>query len=118
MKRVESFAREKGYVTGISSDHCSLIECGYKEGYGAAPFPDSRPLDHELFSIACDYHNNPHGDSHFFIGRGPYSISKNCYLGKDLATPTFEYATQFFRAYKEKRKYLTIRLIDPHEITG
>ena len=92
MKRVDHFASDKGYVTGIASNVCSLTEKDFTKGYGGGVFQDPQPLDHELFQIACDYHNNPHGESHFFIGRGPYSISKNCYFGKDLSTPHIDYA--------------------------
>ena len=92
MKRVEQFAREKGYVTGLASDLCSLIENEYTKGFGGAKFPDDHPLDHELFQISCDYHNHPIDGSLFFIGRGPYSASKNCYMGKDLGTPHLDYA--------------------------
>ena len=118
MKRVEQYAREKGYVTGIASDLCSLVENEYTKGFGGAKFPDSNPLDHELFQVSCDYHNNPLDGSLFFIGRGPYSASKNCYMGRDLATPHLEYALDFFRTYKKERKYFTVRFIDPHEFTG
>ena len=92
MKRVEHFASEKGYVTGIASNICSMTEKDFTKKYGGGKFPDPQPLDHELFQIACDYHNFPLNGSLFFIGRGPYSASKNCYFGKDLATPHMDYA--------------------------
>ena len=54
----------------------------------------------------------------FFLGRGPYAASRNCYMGQDLATPVFDYAVKFFRKYKRERKFFTVRLIDPHEFSG
>ena len=92
MKRIDSFAKEKGYVTGFSSDFCSLYEREFFRNYGRLVFPDPIPPDHEFLQIACDLHNFPLNSSLFFIGRGPFSASKNCFMGKDLATPHMEYA--------------------------
>ena len=38
-------------------------------------------------------------------------------MGKDLSQYSFDYTLDFFRTYREERKFFTLRLIDPHEFT-
>lgn len=54
----------------------------------------------------------------FGFGKGPYSVSRNCFLKRDLSGIVLEYAHKFFETYKEERKFFTARIISAHEFTG
>jgi len=120
-KRIETFAREKGYVTGYTHDFCHLfhLDHDYKRGFHVdEEFEDETRLDHEFVYHGCDYNNLPVGNPlSFLFTKGPYTASRKCFLNRDLTDYSFDYTLQFFRTYKDERKYFTVRMIDPHEFS-
>jgi hypothetical protein len=59
-RKIETFAKEKGYVTGFSNNMCQTNEMDheYKAGYTTnEKFEDDETCDHEMVQIACDYNN-------------------------------------------------------------
>jgi len=68
---------------------------------------------------ACDPNNLPLTNPFSFgTGHGPYTMRHNCFFGKPLMDGAFNYTEQFFDTYKGKRKYFTLRIINPHEMSG
>jgi len=121
MKRVESFAKEQGYVTGFASNFCNANE---KEHDGRQGFTlrrqyvDPSAPDHEFLQPACDYNSFPMNNGFgFFFGRGPFSAARKCFMRKDLSQYSYRYMLDFFETYKRERKFFTLRMIDPHEFT-
>ena len=49
--------------------------------------------------------------------QGPFSITKRCFLKKDVSQYIFDYALDFHKKYKGKRKYSFNYLMDGHEMT-
>ena len=119
LTRIETLAKKLGYITGIASDLCNLYEREFDYDKSYAVFPDPEPVDHEFFQVSCDYNTLPINNGlGFFLGRGPFAASKNCFMGDDLASSMLDYSLKFFRKYKEERKFFTVKFIDPHEFTG
>lgn len=120
-KRIESFAKDRGYVTGFTNNFCQPNEMDhdYKPGYSTDKrFEDRQTPDHEMIQLACDYNNFPKENGlGFFFTPGPYTASRKCFMKKDLSQFSFDYTLDFFRMYREERKFFTLRLIDPHEFT-
>ena len=72
-----------------------------------------------FFQLSCDYNMMPlQNPISFGLGRGPYTMSRNCFMGEDLTKHTLEYMHQFFNVYKNDRKYYEVRLISGHEFSG
>jgi len=72
-----------------------------------------------MFMPACDPNVLPLSNPFTFgLGRGPYTVHKNCYLKKDVLSFNAEYTKQFFDTYKDERKLFSLRIIDTHEFTG
>lgn len=68
---------------------------------------------------ACDDNLLPWKNRFTFgFGRGPYTITRNCFLGKDALQYQVDYAKQFFDTYKYERKFYSMHIIDSHEMTG
>ena len=121
MKRIESFAKEQGYITGFASNFCNANE---KEHDGRQGFTlrrqyvDPDPPDHEFLQPGCDYNSFPLNNGFgFFFGRGPFSAARKCFMQQDLSAYSYKYMLDFFETYKRERKFFTLRMIDPHEFT-
>jgi len=117
-KRIEHFASEKGYVTGVTNEMCNGIEVMRKRGY-KAKFVDLQYYpDHALYQTSCDPNVLPlQNGLGFGLSRGPFTVHLNCLFNKDLISFNVEYTKQFFDTYKDKRKYFTIKMIDNHEFS-
>jgi len=93
-----------------------LIFLGGGKAYN---YSDLHDADHMYYQISCDHNllpaENPFG---FGMTRGPYSVTRNCFMGRDLAGTSLDYMTKFFDTYKDDRKFFTIRIIAGHEFTG
>lgn len=71
------------------------------------------------YQIGCDKNLLPEKNPFTFgLGRGPYSVARNCFMKRDLAGTSLEYMTKFFDTYKDDRKFFTARIISAHEFTG
>lgn len=72
-----------------------------------------------FYQPSCDWNNMPKADPFTFgFGRGPYSVSRNCFMKRDLSGMSFEYMYKFWKTYPEQRKFFTARIISPHEFSG
>ena len=93
------FFKDNGYITCFVNDMC-LKEPSNLE----INLTDYDIADHEY--LMCD----PNADSIFLT-------SKRCLYGKITSHHAFEYGIQFWKKYKENRKYLNINIEDGHEGT-
>lgn len=83
------------------------------------PYTDTNLVDHLFFQPTCDYNNFPLKDPFTYqFGVGPFNASLNCYNKQHLGDLLFEYVGQFWEIYQGKRKYFSLRFIDPHEMTA
>lgn len=117
-KRIENYAKEQGYVTGISTNYCGYLEVDIESGYSGT-YPDKFIPHHTLSQLGCDYNLQPKENPFAFgFGKGPYSVALNCLFGKESISYIYDHVIQFFRMYKAKRKYYSLRVIDAHELSG
>ena len=91
------YLKENGYVTCYVNDMCHREPTNTQHN-----MTDEEISDHEF--LICDPNMK-----HIF------STSKRCLYNKITATHAFEYGNQFWRKYKDNRKYLSINLEDGHE---
>ena len=93
------YLKENGYVTGYINDMCLREPTNT-----GLEMTDDEISDHEM--LICDP-NMKHS----------FSSSKRCLYNRITASYTFEYGEQFWRKYRDNRKYLCINLEDGHEGT-
>lgn len=107
--------KERGFITAHSNNICSRemydLEDLYTENL------DFEDFDHENVAMFCDpnFHNyeNP-----FTPYLGPYSIKRRCLYGKDTFDHVLDYGEEFWKTYKDQRKFLRVAFQDAHEGTG
>lgn len=117
-KRVEHFAYEQGYVSGIFNNYCQALEVDIKKAYSVS-YPDDFKPHHNFYQIGCNENVTPRVNPFSFgMGKGPYTVRMNCFQQKETINFGFDYFKQFFRTYSGKRKYFQFRVIDGHEFTG
>jgi hypothetical protein len=97
--RITKYLKENGYVTGFSNDFCQLESC-----YLPHNMSQEEISDHEY--IICDFNKK---DINSMIKRCLYD---NINIGHQL-----EYGNQFWRKYRNNRKFLLIVNNDGHEGT-
>ena len=93
------YLKENGYVTCYVNDMCHIEPTN--TGHNMT---NDEITDHEF--LICDPNMK-----HIF------STSKRCLYNKITASYAFEYGDQFWRKYKDNRRYLSINLEDGHEGT-
>ena len=54
----------------------------------------------------------------FGFQKGPFSIGRKCFLGRDISEIAMDYTHQFFDTYKTKKKFFTLRLSSGNEFSG
>ena len=94
---INKYLRNSGYITGYASDICMRENVRMLHN-----LPEDEGYDHAFMN--CD----PNSD-HF---------NKNtlkCLYGKMVAEHLFEYGNQFWRKYKDNRKFFNINCNDGHE---
>ena len=98
--RVSYYLKKYGYVTAFSNDVCSVNQ------YSSllADFSKDELCDHEF--LICDPNSG-----------GVNSMIKRCLYDKTNTDYQYEYGLQFWRAYKNNRKFLMIVNNDGHEST-
>ena len=99
MKRITKYLKETGYITGYSSDLC--IKDNSRNYHNLT---EDELYDHQL--ILCD----PNAPS-------LNSVIKRCLYGKIKSYYLYDYINQFWRKYKNNRKFATIVINDGHEGT-
>lgn len=96
---ITKFLKENGYITGYTSDYC------YKDNIRLHNnLTLSEVYDHQF--LICDPNND-----HYNI----YTLK--CLYGKPTVQHLFNYGLQFWRKYKNNRKFLTLISNDGHEGT-
>ena len=119
-KRIETFAKEKGYITGFANNFCNVNEKELEKRIGFTierQYVDPLFPDHEFVHPGCDYNSFPKRSFGFLYDRGPFSSARKCFMKRDTSEYSFQYMFDFFNTYKEERKYFKLRMIDPHEGT-
>ena len=97
--RITKYLKKNGFITGLTSDSCQrdLIRTRHRMKY-------EEICDHEM--IICDP-NMMH----------LLSLKKRCLYDKISTEHQYEYGNQFWRKYKNNRKFLTILDCSGHEGT-
>lgn len=57
--------------------------------------------------------NNPYP-----LNKGEFSVLRRCLYGKEAYEYVFEYTKQFWKKYKNSKKFARVSFIEGHEITG
>ena len=97
--RISKYLNENGYVTGYANDHC---------------FFDNIPTNHDLLPEEAYDHQMTLCDPNL----GHYcSMTIRCIYGKGNWEHLYNYGNQFWRKYKNNRRYLHIVSNDAHENT-
>ena len=97
--RITKYLNENGYVTGYANDYC---------------YYDNTPSYHEISQIEAYDHQMTLCDPNC----GHYcSMTIRCLYGKANYEHLYNYGNQFWREYKNNRKYLQIVSNDAHENT-
>jgi len=99
MIRITKYLKENGYVTAFSNDMCLLDSC-----YPPHDMSLTEISDHEY--LICDPNK-----------RGLNDMIKKCLYDKINIAHQLEYGNQFWRKYKNNRKFLLIVNNDGHEGT-
>ena len=110
------YAKENGYITGQSNDHCAHTLFNDEKQYGTKNVTTVF-WDHENFALFCDpnYYDKKFSSSY---NRGPSSFTKRIFYGKNAFEYELEYLKQFWEAYKDNRKLFRMSFMDAHEDTG
>jgi hypothetical protein len=99
MVRITKYLKQNGYVTAFSNDLCNLDSCFLSRNMTLEEI-----ADHEY--IICDANS-----------KGINSMLKRCLYNKIHVEHQLEYGNQFWRIYKNNRKFLLIVNNDGHEGT-
>ena len=97
--RITKYLKENGYITGHAADYC--IKDGTRTKHNLT---HDELYDHQL--LLCD--PNVMDMS---------SVIKRCLYGQINSYHLYEYGNQFWRKYKDNRKFLLIAVNDGHEGT-
>ena len=79
-------------------------------------YSDYTPADHVQMGIACDPLNFPLKQLYGFM-EGPFSITKRCFMKKQVDHWLFTYGLDFHKKYKGKAHYSFNTFMDGHETT-
>ena len=97
--RITKYLKENGFITGMASDFC------YRDNTRSFhQMKKDEVYDHQM--TLCDPNEMFWND-----------MVKRCLYGKINSEHLFEYGNQFWRKYKDNRKFLTIITNDGHEGT-
>jgi predicted DNA-binding protein YlxM (UPF0122 family) len=99
MVRITKYLKQNGYVTAFTNDFCNLDSCYLNRDMSLEEI-----ADHEY--LICDVNN-----------KGINSMIKRCLYDKINVEHQLEYGNQFWRKYKNNRRFLLIVNNDGHEGT-
>ena len=114
---IVKYLKENGYVTAQSQNMCSKESFEYDPQYIEENYLELDEFDHENIAMFCDP-NYEEIDNKSPITTGPYGILRRCITGKDSFEYMIEYGKQFWKKYKDNKKYLRLIFQDAHEFTG
>jgi hypothetical protein len=106
--------KERGYITGSTTNACSREIAGINELNNNLQW---EAYDHELSAIFCDP-NFQDPKFYYTIFNGPFGILHKCLYDKLTAYWSLDYAKQFLTKYKDEPKVFRAVLSDAHEGTG
>ena len=109
---IVKYYKEQGYVTGHTGTTCSreIFDVDLnKEPY---KYLDYDFYDHENIAMFCDKN---YLDKSTSWTKGPSSQLKRCLYGKNAYEYAMEYTKQFWRAYKDNKKFFRIHINDGQE---
>ena len=99
MVRITKYLKQNGFVTAFSNDFCKLDSCKIPREMSLEEI-----ADHEF--LICDVNQ-----------KGINSMLKRCLYDKTNVEHQLEYGNQFWRKYKNNRKFLLLVNNDGHEGT-
>ena len=103
--------KENGYIS------CNIQDVCHKELMEIEPLKNYRYIefDHEYAAPSCDPNIYSSGYDPYYSENG---ILKKCLYGKENFEYALEYARQFWRIYKDNKRYLRIVNTYAHEYSG
>jgi hypothetical protein len=120
MKRIDTYAKQMGYITGFTQDICQTNDY-YDKWKMKDSCIDHNSPDHLFMGPACSkYNGGPGGDmtDRRLFSHAWTSASRKCFMGQPLAETNFDYVKDWFRVYAGKRKYFTYRTCMMHNVYG
>jgi hypothetical protein len=113
-QNVIRYFKENGYITANIGNICSKELFAIEKKQININYDI---YDHENIGMWCDpnYYDrsNPYP-----INKGEYSVLRRCLYGKEVYEYLFEYAKDFWKKYKENRKFARLSFIEGHELTA
>lgn len=108
------YFKENGYITANIGNICSKELFAIEKKLINVNFDR---YDHENIGMWCDpnYYDrsNPYP-----LNEGEFSVLRRCLYGKEVNEYVFEYAKDFWKKYKENRKFARLSFIEGHELTA
>ena len=98
--RITKYFKKNGYVTAYASDYCAKDNMRTKHY-----LPKEEMYDHQL--LLCDPNK-----------AGVNDVTKRCLYGELNSKKFYSYIEQFWRKYKNNRKFSLVVINDAHEITS
>ena len=111
------YLKKNGYITAQSQNMCSKESFEMDAKYIIDEKLELDEYDHENVAMFCDP-NYAEIDNPTPIASGPYGIFRRCLGGNDTYDYILEYGKQFWKKYKDNKKYLRLIFQDAHEFTG
>ena len=105
------FYKEQGYVTGHTGTTCGK-EIFSVNGLLRSQHLDYDEWDHENIAMFCDAN---FFDWRYPINKGIASVLKRCLYGKYAFEYMIDYTKQFWKLYKDNKKFFRIHFNEGHE---
>lgn len=119
MKSAWSLAQENGYITGRSSDYCSINpwDRSKVEDIEYLRYEDVNSPHHLFYQMACEENLFPKIRPYNAV-TGPYGYKHRCFFRRDASEVQLDYVQQFWKLYPKKRKFYLVGLVSGHNLTG
>ena len=111
-KNYVHFFKNNGFITSQAYNYCSREIIDIEEDVVHYPY---EAFDHEY--IMCDPHYSIPRTPYSLI-KGSYSYLRRCLYGKDTNFWQFNYGKEFWKSYKNEKKFLRLGFQDGHEGSG
>jgi hypothetical protein len=114
-QHIIKFLKKSGFVTGQAQNFCGReafdIESGAIESF------EWDNYDHELESLFCEPNYRPI-NADYYVMTGHSSIKIRCLYSRQTIEYALDYTLDFFRKYKNNKKFFRVGIIDAHEGTN
>jgi hypothetical protein len=122
LKRIDSFAKELGYITGFYQDICQAGDLYDFNDIRVGNCDDHEFPDHVFMSPTCSNYDGGVGGKIFrrakSFAAGTFSGSRSCFMDKPISQMGFDYLAKWLKVYKGKRRYFTLRASQNHNNYG